>query len=254
MPRLHDTSPEPGPQHPRRRHPAPLVSVAVSPRETDGRHPAPRRCAGPTQVPQHDAACGRPATGDRPARPAGLHGRASSSQTWASVLPLLGAHANVIVPDLLGHGRSAKPPSATTRSAPTPQASATSWSLWYRRPPRSRDRFRKRPTEPHRQPQIVQAAPADCAYTQPRWRLGPGASRLWSGRLFNPSWGLFTTSVESCVRGARPARRGPARGRRADGQPRPAAGCCRGSSGAADRTRRSSPPRSVGPPHPWLAR
>jgi pimeloyl-ACP methyl ester carboxylesterase len=40
-----------------------------------------------------------------------LHGLASSSQTWASVMPLLGHHAHVIAPDLLGHGRSAKPPS-----------------------------------------------------------------------------------------------------------------------------------------------
>ena len=40
-----------------------------------------------------------------------LHGLASSSQTWASVMPLLGPHAHVIAPDLLGHGRSAKPPS-----------------------------------------------------------------------------------------------------------------------------------------------
>ena len=38
-----------------------------------------------------------------------LHGLASSSQTWAAVLPLLGRHAHVIAPDLLGHGRSAKP-------------------------------------------------------------------------------------------------------------------------------------------------
>jgi pimeloyl-ACP methyl ester carboxylesterase len=38
-----------------------------------------------------------------------LHGLAGSSQTWASVLPLLGAHSHVIAPDLLGHGRSAKP-------------------------------------------------------------------------------------------------------------------------------------------------
>jgi pimeloyl-ACP methyl ester carboxylesterase len=40
-----------------------------------------------------------------------LHGLASSSQTWASVMPLLGRHAHVIAPDLLGHGHSAKPPS-----------------------------------------------------------------------------------------------------------------------------------------------
>ncbi|HYH31067.1 MAG TPA: alpha/beta fold hydrolase [Pseudonocardia sp.] len=38
-----------------------------------------------------------------------LHGLASSSQTWASVLPHLGRHAHVIAPDLLGHGESAKP-------------------------------------------------------------------------------------------------------------------------------------------------
>ncbi len=38
-----------------------------------------------------------------------LHGVASSSQTWATVLPLLGTHAHVIAPDLLGHGLSAKP-------------------------------------------------------------------------------------------------------------------------------------------------
>ena len=38
-----------------------------------------------------------------------LHGLASSSQTWATVLPLLGTDAHVIAPDLLGHGLSAKP-------------------------------------------------------------------------------------------------------------------------------------------------
>jgi pimeloyl-ACP methyl ester carboxylesterase len=38
-----------------------------------------------------------------------LHGLASSSQTWSSALPLLGRHAHVIAPDLLGHGLSAKP-------------------------------------------------------------------------------------------------------------------------------------------------
>ncbi|MCH6171004.1 alpha/beta fold hydrolase [Pseudonocardia alaniniphila] len=38
-----------------------------------------------------------------------LHGLASSSRTWSSVLPLLGRHAHVIAPDLLGHGQSAKP-------------------------------------------------------------------------------------------------------------------------------------------------
>jgi pimeloyl-ACP methyl ester carboxylesterase len=38
-----------------------------------------------------------------------LHGLASSSQTWSTVLPHLGRHAHVIAPDLLGHGRSDKP-------------------------------------------------------------------------------------------------------------------------------------------------
>jgi pimeloyl-ACP methyl ester carboxylesterase len=38
-----------------------------------------------------------------------LHGLASSSATWAPVLPLLGRHAHVLAPDLLGHGESAKP-------------------------------------------------------------------------------------------------------------------------------------------------
>ena len=38
-----------------------------------------------------------------------LHGLAGSSQTWATVMPLLGVHAHVIAPDLLGHGLSAKP-------------------------------------------------------------------------------------------------------------------------------------------------
>ncbi len=38
-----------------------------------------------------------------------LHGLASSSRTWADAMPLLGRRAHVIAPDLLGHGRSAKP-------------------------------------------------------------------------------------------------------------------------------------------------
>ncbi|MHA6795550.1 alpha/beta fold hydrolase [Pseudonocardia bannensis] len=40
-----------------------------------------------------------------------LHGLAGSSATWSTVMPLLGRHAHVIAPDLLGHGESAKPPS-----------------------------------------------------------------------------------------------------------------------------------------------
>ena len=38
-----------------------------------------------------------------------LHGLASSSATWADVMPLIGRRAHVIAPDLLGHGGSAKP-------------------------------------------------------------------------------------------------------------------------------------------------
>jgi pimeloyl-ACP methyl ester carboxylesterase len=38
-----------------------------------------------------------------------LHGLASSSRTWADAMPLLGRRAHVVAPDLLGHGRSAKP-------------------------------------------------------------------------------------------------------------------------------------------------
>ena len=38
-----------------------------------------------------------------------VHGLASSSTTWAEVMPLLGRRAHVIAPDLLGHGDSAKP-------------------------------------------------------------------------------------------------------------------------------------------------
>lgn len=38
-----------------------------------------------------------------------LHGMAGSSQTWAPVLPDLGADHRVIAVDLLGHGASAKP-------------------------------------------------------------------------------------------------------------------------------------------------
>jgi pimeloyl-ACP methyl ester carboxylesterase len=40
-----------------------------------------------------------------------LHGLGGSSSTWLSVMPLLGPHAHVIAPDLLGHGQSAKPQS-----------------------------------------------------------------------------------------------------------------------------------------------
>jgi len=38
-----------------------------------------------------------------------IHGITSSSRTWRSVMPALAEHHTVIAPDLLGHGRSAKP-------------------------------------------------------------------------------------------------------------------------------------------------
>jgi pimeloyl-ACP methyl ester carboxylesterase len=38
-----------------------------------------------------------------------VHGITGSSQTWADVIPALAEHYTVVAPDLLGHGRSAKP-------------------------------------------------------------------------------------------------------------------------------------------------
>ena len=38
-----------------------------------------------------------------------IHGITSSSRTWVEVMPALAEHYTVIAPDLLGHGRSAKP-------------------------------------------------------------------------------------------------------------------------------------------------
>ncbi|MGB8861146.1 MAG: alpha/beta fold hydrolase [Ilumatobacteraceae bacterium] len=38
-----------------------------------------------------------------------IHGLAGSSKTWRAVHPLLAEHHDVIAPDLLGHGESAKP-------------------------------------------------------------------------------------------------------------------------------------------------
>src|SRR3954467_8348587 len=38
-----------------------------------------------------------------------VHGITSSSRTWRTVTPALAEHYDVIAPDLLGHGRSAKP-------------------------------------------------------------------------------------------------------------------------------------------------
>jgi pimeloyl-ACP methyl ester carboxylesterase len=38
-----------------------------------------------------------------------IHGLAGSSRTWGDVIPTLSEHHDVIAPDLLGHGESAKP-------------------------------------------------------------------------------------------------------------------------------------------------
>jgi pimeloyl-ACP methyl ester carboxylesterase len=38
-----------------------------------------------------------------------IHGITSSSRTWRTVMPALAEHHTVVAPDLLGHGRSAKP-------------------------------------------------------------------------------------------------------------------------------------------------
>src|SRR4051794_8393391 len=38
-----------------------------------------------------------------------IHGITSSSRTWRQVMPALAEHHTVVAPDLLGHGRSAKP-------------------------------------------------------------------------------------------------------------------------------------------------
>jgi pimeloyl-ACP methyl ester carboxylesterase len=38
-----------------------------------------------------------------------VHGITSSSRTWRAIMPALAEHYTVIAPDLLGHGRSAKP-------------------------------------------------------------------------------------------------------------------------------------------------
>jgi len=39
-----------------------------------------------------------------------VHGMAGSSRTWREVLPSLAGHHRVLAPDLVGHGRSEKPP------------------------------------------------------------------------------------------------------------------------------------------------
>lgn len=74
--------------------------------------PAPRRAAvRRREITLHDQQVTFLETGAQSGGPTVvlLHGLASSSATWAPVLPLLGRHAHVIAPDLLGHGESAKP-------------------------------------------------------------------------------------------------------------------------------------------------
>ena len=51
-----------------------------------------------------------------------LHGLAGSSSTWLPLMSLLGAHAHVIAPDLLGHGLSAKPHDGDYSLGATPRA------------------------------------------------------------------------------------------------------------------------------------
>ena len=54
----------------------------------------------------HDVRYRRAGTGDTIVL---LHGLAGSSRTWRHVMPTLADHHDVIAPDLLGHGESAKP-------------------------------------------------------------------------------------------------------------------------------------------------
>jgi len=95
-----------------------IVRTVKPPRRPNPTHASPhrQRRAQPAEVAQHEIILhGQPVnyleTGADTGGPVVvlLHGMASSSQTWATVMPLLGTHAHVIAPDLLGHGLSAKP-------------------------------------------------------------------------------------------------------------------------------------------------
>jgi pimeloyl-ACP methyl ester carboxylesterase len=46
-----------------------------------------------------------------------LHGIAGSSQMWEELIPTLAEHFTVIAPDLLGHGKSSKPPTEYSMGA-----------------------------------------------------------------------------------------------------------------------------------------
>ena len=76
-----------------------------------GTRPAPAAPVTRHEITLHDQQVTFLETGERSGGPTVvlLHGLASSSATWLPVLPLLGRHAHVIAPDLLGHGESAKP-------------------------------------------------------------------------------------------------------------------------------------------------
>ncbi len=56
----------------------------------------------------HDVGFRRAGEGN-PERILLIHGLAGSSKTWDDVIPVLAEHYDVIAPDLLGHGESAKP-------------------------------------------------------------------------------------------------------------------------------------------------
>src|SRR5215831_11940903 len=46
-----------------------------------------------------------------------LHGIAGSSELWEELIPPLAEHFTVIAPDLLGHGKSSKPPTEYSMGA-----------------------------------------------------------------------------------------------------------------------------------------
>jgi pimeloyl-ACP methyl ester carboxylesterase len=85
------------------------VATPRPPRRRRGvRAPAP---VGRREITLHDQQVTYLETGEHSGGPTVvlLHGLASSSATWLPALPLLGRHAHVVAPDLLGHGESAKP-------------------------------------------------------------------------------------------------------------------------------------------------
>lgn len=57
-----------------------------------------------------------------------IHGSASSTRSWDPLVPLLTGSHRVIRIDLLGHGRSAKPATAATRSGTRRAGPARYWT------------------------------------------------------------------------------------------------------------------------------